>query len=95
MSFTISDRGIINILLTVAVITLLGSIVLILLLGGKKSPVKGEILLKKLSKLWRKEQSGEIRISKLAPIWCDNKEPCEQKHDYKFRHKQIETFFQK
>jgi len=95
MSFTISTHGFINILLTMAVITFLGRVVLILLLGGKRSKVKNEVLLSKLSDLWTKEKSGEIHISKLAPIWCDNKEPCEQRHDYKFRHKQIETFFQK
>ena len=93
MSFVVTGHGLINIILTATVAILAGVTYLIFLLGKNKSAVQRKISLEELSRLWTKDQAGEIHIAELAPIWREEKDLGEPAHDYEFQHEQIIIFF--
>ena len=95
MHFVISGHGLINILLVVGLVVLVGMILLVFLLSTKTLPAKEKILLKKLSRIWTKSAPEIIHISKLAPIWREEKESDNPVQVYDFQHEQIVGFFGK
>ena len=95
MHFVISGHGVINILLAVGLIILIGSTLLVFFISSKQRPVLKNILLKKLSRLWVKNESETIHISKLAPIWREQKKTDQPEQVYTFAHEQIAGFFTK
>lgn len=95
MHFVISGHGVFNILLAGGLILLIGSALLVFFIGSKKTQVMENVLLKKLSRLWVKNESETIHISKLAPIWREQKKTDQPEQVYTFAHEQIAYFFTK